>query len=656
MADSTHTLEIELRTKDFATASLKRVGEAGKEAGDEVAKGVQSADASTKSFGQRWLKLDGDFKSVAKVGVMSMNAISAGITTANADSENMGRSLLSAATNIASGFATGGPVGGALAATAAAVGLIANQFGQADREAKTLAMSIDKEMAPAIQRLMGAGAGPVERAIAESRRAAREMQANRRAIEGEDKAKVLRELELKDAILEVNQALEERRAALTGAQEAVTRAQLTGGDVEAAQAQLTLAEAAVKRAEDARRAAEDLRKIEGDRVSLAEQYARIEQQAKDMQQEQLALAAQQKALDASRKQAANAVLEDLVRQANEIVRTSKLTEDQLKVDKLVQMSEQLRLRGYSDLAKEIEKIIRGEWMQIMQKKNLNEAEAQRKKYLEDATDAIEKSNKELGFFADQAKKADQHLKSAASTNLAAPIKAATDELKNANAEMLRAAKARAPGRGGAQFDEEGNFVGLGLAEARQERRAALRTRKRRRAEAGRMGVPIGASVNLRSGRRAGGLGAFSAWQGGGGDMGVSEQPPPQEMVQVSLESLEDPFLQQLRAKKKATAGLVQAPGADLSVLQGQTEAARKMAEQAKVMGEESKKTAQATDEAKVATTDAAQAAQATADAMRGVGENLGSVTVALKDLQESANETKRQVERLLEAARLRGGN
>lgn len=80
-----------------------------------------------------------------------------------------------------------------------------------------------------------------------------------------------------------------------------------------------------------------------------------------------------------------------------------------------------------------------------------------------------------------------------------------DEQVEKEKKAAEAAK-RDPGVGGARFDSEGNFQGLGLAAARQARRDSLRSRKRRRAERGRMGRSIhdgsfSGLGGIRSGRR-----------------------------------------------------------------------------------------------------------------------------------------------------------
>ena len=80
-------------------------------------------------------------------------------------------------------------------------------------------------------------------------------------------------------------------------------------------------------------------------------------------------------------------------------------------------------------------------------------------------------------------------------------------------------------RGG--LDEDGNFQGLGLAAARQARRDANRSRKRRRAQNARDRNVFSRSIHdgqfsglggIRSGRRIDQQGPASQWEGGGGDM------------------------------------------------------------------------------------------------------------------------------------------
>lgn len=90
------------------------------------------------------------------------------------------------------------------------------------------------------------------------------------------------------------------------------------------------------------------------------------------------------------------------------------------------------------------------------------------------------------------------------------------------------AKKRDAGVGGARFDSEGNFQGLGLAAARQARRDALRSRKRRRAERGRMGRSIhdgrfSGLGGIRSGRRLDQQGPASSLLDPQGDREREEQ-------------------------------------------------------------------------------------------------------------------------------------
>ena len=651
MADSTHTLEIELRTKDFATESMKRVGEAGKQAGEQVTKSMGGADTTTRTFAERWLKLDGDFTRVARVGVGAISSINAGIATANATSDNFGKTILSAGASIASGFASGGPVGGALAATSAAIGLIVNQFDSAGEAARKLAQDMNTEMAPAIQRLTGSNADAISKIMALQKQYRREAEINGRVLAGESRNRVVEEMEYEAIVRDLNQALRDRETAAYRAEEAVKRSRTAGLPGKEEYEQFRLAGEAVDQAREALRVAEQMRTERGGQLALAEQLARVEAEARNMLQEQERLKTHQQAIDWQRKQASAAMTDELVRQANEMLRLNSLTEDQLKVDKLVTVEEQLRLRGRKDLADALRRMIDDQLRELQQARDLTAEEKERKKELEDYRDIMAGNAKEMGFFAEGAKQAKEHLKGAASLDLAKPIRDAAGELKKLQG-------GRAPGRGGARFDEEGNFLGLGLAEARQERRDALRSRKRRRAEAGRMGFGLGETSGMRTGRRAGGLGAFSVVEGEAGDMGI---------VQAGEEGTPSFFAEQRKRKKFAPptpmaqlpiigGGQIAGAQLDLELLNKQTGAAKSLADQMKVLNDNTRQQADSLGNAAASGEDIIGEAVRAAEAASRIADNMSELVVKISDFAERIETVEQRTERLLEAARLRGGN
>lgn len=653
MAESTQTLEIEVRTKDFATANLQRVADAGEAAGRQIRKGTEEANTGLKSFTDRWLKLDGDFKRVASVGISAMSSINAGIATANATGENMGRTLLSAGASIAAGFAAGGPVGGALAVTSSAIGLIVSKFGEAEREAKKLGDEIYNNLAPAINKAMGSGAAAIGRVIDQSAAMARQIEIDERVAQGADRARVTRELEYRDTVKAVTAALAERQTAEYRANELLMAAQRQGRDTTREEEQVRLAQAARMEAERAVKAIEAMDSARGRANKAAEEAAAHEEFNRKTIEEQNALKSHQQALDWARKQASAQMTDELVRQANEMVRLSRLSEDELKVDKLVTMEEQLRLRGRTELADALKKMVSDQLHELQQARDLTAEEKRRKAELQAYEALMEENAKNMGFFANEAKKAKDHLKDAAGTNLAAPIRAAADELKKIQTT-------RGPGRGGATFDEAGRFQGLGLAEARQERRDALRSMKRRRAEAGRMGFGLGETAGVRVGRRAGGLGAFSGLEGELTDMGVAEQPAPFPSIAKRLAAKPKPFVRPgAGISLPIVGGGAVLPGMEPigpELIDKTTGNLKSMADQQKVLAEALKRQADASEGTKAGADEAAAAAGEAADAMRGTTEAMGGVVVKLKDLAEEVWSHKREIERLKEAANLRGGN
>lgn len=651
MADSTHTLELEIRTKDFASDSLKRVGDAGKEAGSSVSEGLKGANDQVKSFGDRWLKLDDGFKTVAKAGVGALNAVNLGIQTANASSENMGQTMLSTASGIAMGFAAGGPVGGALAATAAAVGLIVNAFDDAEEAAKNAAREI-KFGAKEIDPLLKSGDDSIKKILQMREAQKRNMDITTRMLnKGESREMAAYEVDLAKAAAQATAAYGDRIDAEKKAWDLYYKLKGEVGpytaEAEAARLMAERAGEATGEAQKTMKALDELRAARSGELQILELLAARESDIAKTRKDKEANEARARAIAEENKQ-----LQD---QAKEMLRIAKLSEDQLAVDKFATMEARLRQSGAKELADEMRALIDQRLKDLQVARDLTAEEKKRKEELLAYKAMVEEAGKDLGFFADKAKEAKEHIKSAASTNLAAPIKEAGQEMKKLLDQQVK-------GRGGARFDEEGNFLGLGLAEARQERRDALRSMKRRRAERGRMGTSLAGSVNIRSGRRAGGLGGFSAWQGGGGDMGVSENAPSalDSGITVSLDEapVSDVNLTRRATKKKLPILDVPMP-ADF----GLSKALTGLASGTEAMSGAAKEGAQAAETAKTNTDTAATETGRMASALEGMSSGIqelsgamASAATAVGNMATVVNKVVADVQRLKEAANLRGGN
>lgn len=132
MADSKHTLEIEVKTADFASQSLENIGEEGVEAQESIDKATNKTTDSLEDQKSSMIELGDTGKKFAAIAGSAMASVGAGVSLATANMDSLAGSAAAAAGSIAAGFAAGGPVGGALAIAAAGVGALIFAFRQAD--------------------------------------------------------------------------------------------------------------------------------------------------------------------------------------------------------------------------------------------------------------------------------------------------------------------------------------------------------------------------------------------------------------------------------------------------------------------------------------------------------------------------------------------
>lgn len=137
MADA--SLQIVAQIRDLASGHLARIGAAGAKAGQQVAAGMGTAQASTGRLGESVLRMGQQFQGIRKLAGGAMAGIGAGLAAANASSETMAQSVLRIGTSLATGFAAGGPVGMALAGAGALIGGIVGKSQQAEEQARQVA-------------------------------------------------------------------------------------------------------------------------------------------------------------------------------------------------------------------------------------------------------------------------------------------------------------------------------------------------------------------------------------------------------------------------------------------------------------------------------------------------------------------------------------
>lgn len=555
--------------------------------------------------------------------------------------------MLSAGTSILSGFASGGPVGGAIAATSAAVGLLVNAFGEAGKAAEDAANRATENWtrsAENIRRAQGGVVSQQEDVASRQEQARRAIAIDRQVAAGMSRDVAQAAYDEAAARQKVADALKDAEYSLAALrrsarrEETFTPQEREAGLLKAQQDALVAAQQRVEAARILRDQTESLLDLEKQRaiwsgVAKADEEARKRQAAE-------AAAVEKAAKDTlfQRSKAQGEMNQALREQVKTMLDSVGLTKEELDLQKMIRDEEMLRLSGSTDLANRLREYISIRYLEIQALKQAAEEKKKGEAAEGKATEKTKEHKDELTKAKDAAKGLKDALQQASQVDLASPIRAAAQAMKTL----------RAPGRGGAQFDEEGNFLGLGLAAAREERRSALRTRKRRRAEFGRMGSPIEESVNLRSGRRAGGLGAFSAFEGGTADgIGVRER---EKQTKVSASFFSDQDVAQMlkaTAENQAAAGKSATAGAT---------AAQGLNESTKALAGELQKQTSAIEAAKTSSSDAAASGQRAAEGLRLVSENIRAAADSLRGMADTVTQLKSDVNRLKEAARLRGGN
>lgn len=163
---------------------------------DKVITSINSTTAASKELGEQFKKA-----LLGEVLVQSINKVGQAIGGVKG-------AAIGASASIAQGFFAGGPVGAALAATGAAVGFIADEFGRADAAAKSSRKAL--EDAWSLQRLVasgeffGADAFRPER-TGEGERLAKEEEARQSAAQSAFRARnalAIKALDEADAVLE----------------------------------------------------------------------------------------------------------------------------------------------------------------------------------------------------------------------------------------------------------------------------------------------------------------------------------------------------------------------------------------------------------------------------------------------------------------------
>lgn len=637
MADTTHTLELEVRTKDFASANLKRVGEEGKKAGDQIKEGMSSASGGLRGFTDNWLKLDPDFKKVASAGIGAMSSINAAIATASASSEDLGKAVLGASTSIVAGFASGGPVGGALAAAAAGVGILVNLFGDVDDAASKAASGVAKSAR--------AMADSTNKAIEASRASLAGAEAEESALYGPTFS--ARTTELKK--------IEEERKRRTS--------ELLGeiGKEEAKQREIVkLLESKAKLSAEARRENElelvaSRERARQARLALddTQKAARIRRENVDERERQAVAAADRARADAESKRAAAA---DKVRRSQaealrDEARRLGLSREQLQILELQQKYMDAARLGEKEAAEAFRK-------QIQALKEAQGIQAETGKTVETHLDrSIQKTEK----LADAAGKA------------AKALGAAGKAPKEAREPQARPEKGAPEARGeAAGADGEPDLFPEGsLASARQRRRDLLRLRKRQRAAGARNAFVGGRIPGMRSGRRPGGLGAFSGLftprPGGGAEAG--DLMGPDEAGSLGVGGLQGVGMDGLPVPAPAPAavgpggGPPKSPGAitpsanaAAAALEAQTSALKQVAEQIDAMKKSADEGKAAAEGAKTGSDAAASSLQDVAAGLSAVADNMAAAASSAQGLSTTVNQLKADVQRLKDAVNLRGGN
>lgn len=618
MADSTHTLELELRTKDFASANLKRVGEEGKKAGEQIKGGMSSASGGVESFSKTFLSLDPSFKKVATAGLGAMSSINAAITTASASSENLGRAALGSATSIVAGFASGGPVGGALAAAAAGIGLLVNLFNDVDEASQ-------KAAASAVAAAEGTARG-AEAAL------------------GSMQERLARLKEETQTMLGVGPSEQQKELARIERERVRTLGEI---DDKIAQAQ---------------RRYEDINKNLRENKDLTVEQRNAERVAQEQYRETIRVLREQRVLVEEIAKAGVAKANAAAAKAAEdaAAATRKQGEAQDKVLKASREALEAEARRLGLSREQLEILdLQAKYLEAVRLGSKEAAEAfkaqilalKEKQQVQQATDKASESS--LDRQLDKTRKI-------------------RDEAKQAGDDRGRAKAGRAPAPAAAAAAAEGLAIEpeLGLADARQARRDALRAMKRRRAAGARTAFVGGRIPGMRSGRRRGGLGAFSGLFTPE-PMGIGEPlPSPDDPIPPM------PLGGPLPAGAGAGAGLPggaaggaaggvapRAPGAitpsaqaATAALQAQTAALKEVASEIDAMKKAADEGKGAADEASTSSSSAADALKATAESLSGVADSMAAAATSARDLGTTVSRLQADVTRLKEAVNLRGGN
>lgn len=227
--------------------------------------------------------------------------------------------------------------------------------------------------------------------------------------------------------------------------------------------------------------------------------------------------------------------------------------------------------------------------------------------------------------------------------------------------MKNAGRAGAAGSGLDTLDKDGNLVegsDTPLADARKARKDAVRHQKRRRAAIGR---GMGRSIHdgrmsglggIRSGRQ--GLGGFSSWYGGGGDMGVHGGEPDGGEVGPGWKG-DKPGggAPGAAGPKPPTYAPAITPSAEAGAPgnQGLSEGVKSLEEAEKVNAEAQKATAESM---KGAATKAGEAAGSAKEAAEGAGklvEGAEQLATENKGLADALGTSGQQTVKTMEAAR-----
>lgn len=106
--------------------------------------GTEEAERKTKKLKRAFYEASQSTKDMQRIGVPALSALSAGFSAASSSSDGFNTSMAAVASSMLASFASGGPVGLALAATSTAIGVIVSALGRAKREGDLAAEAIKR--------------------------------------------------------------------------------------------------------------------------------------------------------------------------------------------------------------------------------------------------------------------------------------------------------------------------------------------------------------------------------------------------------------------------------------------------------------------------------------------------------------------------------